>query len=145
MQIEIYTPSMADITQHALFYVEPVCAGFPSPTSGYEASELNLHDYCVKNRNATFFVRASGSSMIEAGISDNDILVVDRSLKPIPGNVVIAAMDNEFTVKLLNVVSGKPVLMPMNRAYSPIYPDPDSLIIWGVVTYIVKKAEICLP
>jgi len=122
-----------------------VPAGFASPTSGYEAAELNLHEYCVKNKNATFFVRASGSSMIDAGISDNDILVVDRSIDAETGNIVIAAIDNEFTVKTLKIINGLPCLMPMNPDYNPIYPDPDTLCIWGVVTYIIKRAGICLP
>lgn len=145
MPLLFHTPSETDAQQHALYFAEPVPAGFASPTSGYEAAELNLQDYCVKNKTATFFVRASGSSMIEAGISDNDILVVDRSIDAVTGSIVIAAIDNEFTVKLLQINNGTPCLMPMNPDFSPIYPNPDELCIWGVVTYIIKKAKICLP
>lgn len=145
MPLHFLSPSETDTRQHALLFVEPVPAGFASPTSGYEAAELNLQDYCVKNKTATFFVRASGSSMIEAGISDNDILVVDRSIDAEAGNIVIAAIDNEFTVKLLQIKNGMPCLMPMNPNFLPIYPNPDELCIWGVVTYIIKKAQICLP
>jgi len=145
MPLIIIPPSQAAGWHFSPFFVEPVPAGFASPTSGYEAAELNLHEYCVKNKNATFFVRASGSSMIEAGISDNDILVVDRSIDAETGNIVIAAIDNEFTVKTLKIINGLPCLMPMNPDFSPIYPDPDALCIWGVVTYIIKRAGICLP
>ncbi|HII2980386.1 TPA: LexA family protein [Yersinia enterocolitica] len=119
-------------------FAEAVSAGFPSPAAGYEENELNLHEYCVKHPAATYFLRVTGSSMEDARIHDGDVLVVDRSLTPEHGSIVIASIDNEFTVKRL-IFRPKPCLMPMNSEYSPIYFDPDSLQIWGVVTFSIMK------
>ncbi|HHH1742735.1 TPA: translesion error-prone DNA polymerase V autoproteolytic subunit [Yersinia enterocolitica] len=123
-------------------YAEAVPAGFPSPAAGYEENELNLHEYCVKHPAATYFLRVTGSSMEDARIHDGDVLVVDRSLTPEHGSIVIASIDNEFTVKRL-MLRPIPCLMPMNSSYSPIYFDPDSLQIWGVVTFSVMKQLLC--
>ncbi|HBY5405712.1 TPA: translesion error-prone DNA polymerase V autoproteolytic subunit, partial [Klebsiella pneumoniae] len=85
------------------FFAEPVAAGFPSPAAGYEANELNLHDYCVRRPAATYFLRVSGDSMRDARIHDGDVLVVDRAEEPRHGSIVIASIDNEFTVKQLQL------------------------------------------
>ncbi|MGV0087327.1 LexA family protein (plasmid) [Rahnella aceris] len=128
----------------APLYMEAIHAGFPSPAQGFEKQELNLHDYCVKNKNSSFFLRVSGSSMEEANINDGDLVVVDRSLTPTHGSIVVASLDNEFTLKRL-LLKPKPCLMPMNPAYTPIYFDPDSdaIEIWGVVTYSVMRHSVC--
>ncbi|EOW7322747.1 translesion error-prone DNA polymerase V autoproteolytic subunit [Escherichia coli] len=97
------------------FFAEPVAAGFPSPAAGYEANELNLHDYCVRRPAATYFLRVSGDSMRDARIHDGDVLVVDRAEEPRHGSIVIASIDNEFTVKQLQL-RPYPCLMPLNPA-----------------------------
>ncbi|EBY5753481.1 translesion error-prone DNA polymerase V autoproteolytic subunit [Salmonella enterica subsp. enterica serovar Give] len=124
------------------FFAEPVAAGFPSPAAGYEANELNLHDYCVRRPAATYFLRVSGDSMRDARIHDGDILIVDRSETPKHGSIVIASIDNEFTVKQL-LLHPRPCLMPLNPSYAPIYFDPDSLQLWGVVTYSLQRHAPC--
>ncbi|CAJ1306390.1 TPA: translesion error-prone DNA polymerase V autoproteolytic subunit [Klebsiella pneumoniae] len=121
-------------------YTERIPAGFPSPAAGYEKQDLNLHEYCVRHPSATYFLRVEGNSMEDARIHDGDVLVVDRALEPEHGSIVIAAVDNEFTVKRL-LLHPRPCLMPMNPAYSPLYFDPDSdtVQLWGVVSYSVMR------
>ena len=82
-------------------FVSKVSAGFPSPAQDYVEQTLDLNELCIKRPAATFFVRVEGESMIEAGIFHNDILVVDRSVKPVHGDIVVAQVDGEFTVKEL--------------------------------------------
>jgi len=118
-----------------------VPCGFPSPAQDYVEREFNLHELMVQHPSATYFVRASGDSMRDAGVGDGDLLVVDSSRKPEHGNIVIAAVDGEFTVKRLQL---HPVIMlrPENSAYAPIrIGSEDNLEIFGVVTYIVKSAS----
>ncbi|WBM73022.1 translesion error-prone DNA polymerase V autoproteolytic subunit (plasmid) [Buttiauxella sp. WJP83] len=111
-------------------------AGFPSPAQDYIESTLDLNEYCIRHPSATYYVRASGESMIECGIQSGDLLVVDRAWKPEHGSIVIASVEGEFTVKKL-CLHPRLCLMPMNPAYSPIYINPDELEIFGVVTHSV--------
>lgn len=116
-------------------------AGFPSPAADYIEATLDLNAYCIRHPSASYFVRASGDSMSEGGILSGDLLVVDRSLKPVHGSIVIAAIDNEFTVKKL-VLHPRPALMPMNPAYRPIdISDSDEVEIFGVVTHSVHRFQ----
>ena len=119
-------------------YLCPVAAGWPSPAEDYTEGTLDLHKYLVKNNPATFFVRAAGDSMLGAGIHDGDLLVVDRSVEPTPGKVVIAALEGELTVKRL-VKRGRHVLLaPENPAFTEIdVTGKEDAHIWGVVTYVI--------
>lgn len=120
-------------------FVEHVPCGFPSPAQDYVEERLDLNTFMVRHPSATYFVKVSGDSMIEAGIFDGDMLVVDRSLKPQHGDIVIAAVDGEFTVKELRT---RPVLqlMPRNARYRPInIASEDALELFGVVTFTVKS------
>ena len=112
-----------------------ISAGFPSPADDNLERSLDLNSYLIKRPAATFFVRVNGDSMINAGINDNDILVVDRSIKPAHGKVIIAVLDGQMTVKRLYKRSGKIILMPENDLYKPIeIEDHMNMEIWGVVT-----------
>ncbi|HAX4801598.1 TPA: translesion error-prone DNA polymerase V autoproteolytic subunit, partial [Escherichia coli] len=104
------------------------------------APSLDLNDYCIRHPSATYFVRAQGNSMQDVGMRDGDLLVVDRSLRPQHRDIVIAEVDGGFTVKQLQTTP-RLALLPMNNAYSPIYPDPDELTIFGVVTHWVHRAR----
>lgn len=111
-------------------------AGFPSPAQDYVEQTLDLNQYCIRHASATYFVRAEGESMILAGISSGDLLVVDRAERAGHGDIVIAAIDGEFTVKRL-CLHPHLCLEPMNPAYSPIFVDPDLLEIFGVVMFVI--------
>lgn len=124
------------------FYLSAVSAGFPSPADDYIDKHLDLNEHLISNQTATFFVRASGNSMIGANINDHDILIVDRSLTAGNGSIVIAALDGELTVKRLKIRQGKLFLVPENSEYPEFEIHEDSSFeIWGVVTYIIHKAS----
>ncbi|MEQ9971395.1 translesion error-prone DNA polymerase V autoproteolytic subunit [Pectobacterium carotovorum] len=114
----------------------PCPAGFPSPAEDYVERQLDLNEYCIAHPSATFFVRATGDSMTEAGILSGDLLIVDKALTPGHGDVVIAAVEGEFTVKRL-CTTPRLCLQPMNPAYAPIFVEPDDLEIFGVVIHAI--------
>ena len=124
---------------HALpLYGSKVSAGFPSPADDYLEGTLDLNQHLVKHPSATFFVRASGESMLGAGIHPDDILVVDRSLEATSGRIVIVALEGELTVKRLHIDAQGVRLLPENPAFSPIeVKEEDTLHIWGVVTNVI--------
>ena len=118
----------------------PVVAGFPSPAEQYIESPLDLNELLVHRPAATFFVRAAGDSMTGAGIRPGDILVVDRSLEARDGSIVIACVDNEFTVKFLRSDGERWYLQPANRKYKPItFSEGMELRIFGVVTAVIHQ------
>lgn len=118
-----------------------VRAGFPSPADDYIEMHLDLNDHLIHHPAATFFVRASGDSMVNAGIHDGDMLIVDRSVEPTHGRVVIAAINDELTVKRLSKLNGKIQLLPANDKYKPIDIAADAdLIIWGVVIHAIQSS-----
>lgn len=120
--------------------VEAVPAGFPSPAEEYVERTLDLNEYVAPRPEATFFVRVSGDSMIDAGIHHDDILVVDRSQTARPGNVVIACVEGEFTVKRLVRTPEGLSLQPENTEYAPIPLSQETdFEIWGVVRHVVHR------
>ena len=117
-----------------------VAAGAPAYADDYLEGSLDLNAYLVNKPATTFCVRVSGDSMIKAGIHEDDILVVDRSIQPSHGKIVIAAIDGELTVKRLHQTSNETILMPENDAYEPIpISDHNDMMIWGVVTSVIHK------
>lgn len=118
----------------------PVVAGFPSPAEQYIEMPLDLNELLVGKPAATYFVRAAGDSMLGAGIRPGDILVVDRSLEAADGSIVIAAVDNEFTVKFLRRDGNGVRLEAANRKYKPILFSGDmELRLFGVVTAVIHR------
>ncbi len=115
-------------------------AGFPSPNEDSQEEILNLNDFMVGNKTATFFFRVQGDSMVKAGIFDGDVLVVDKSKEAKSGQIVVAVIDGEFTVKRLVIRNEKISLEPENDNYSPIEINSESSFeVWGVVTFNVHK------
>ena len=103
-----------------------VAAGFPSPAEQYQETPLDLNELLVKRPAATFFVRVEGDSMIGKGIQNGDLLVVDRSLTPADGDIIIACVDGDFTVKTLRLGKGKKGMRNGEvrlEAANPDYPD----------------------
>ncbi|ARJ43960.1 DNA polymerase V [Pantoea alhagi] len=126
---------------HLPLFIERVACGFPSPAQDYIEQRLDLNDLLVQRPSATYFVRVSGDSMIEGGISDGDMLVVDCSLTPEHGDIVVAAVEGEFTVKKLQL-RPRVQLVPMNPAYRPIVLNSEEgLQIFGVVTFTIKAVK----
>ncbi|MDC0861582.1 translesion error-prone DNA polymerase V autoproteolytic subunit [Alphaproteobacteria bacterium] len=135
---------MNDIVQpssHVPYIISKVSAGFPSPADDYLENNLNLDKLLIKNRPSTFLIRAGGDSMINIGIYDGDILIVDRSLDAKSKDIVIASIFGELTVKkLLLDIHGNPQLKPENELYSSIeIKNKEDLIIWGVVTSAIHQ------
>ncbi|HET98231.1 MAG TPA: translesion error-prone DNA polymerase V autoproteolytic subunit [Desulfurivibrio alkaliphilus] len=119
-------------------FAQGVSAGFPSPAEDYIEGRLDLNELMVAHPAATFFVRVAGDSMIGAGIHHDDILVVDRSLEPISGKIVIAVVDGELTVKRLFKRDGRVRLLAENPAYPPIELSGEATCeIWGVATFVI--------
>jgi DNA polymerase V len=127
--------------EHFPFFIESVKAGFPSQADDYIEKQLDFNEYLVRHPSATFCVKVSGDSMINAGIFPGDILVVDRALNAVNNSIVIAVVNAEFTVKRIRFDHGKISLLPENPAYSPIHIDNENFEIWGVVTYVIHKAK----
>jgi DNA polymerase V len=134
---EIYS-SADDISLQRPLFLSGVSAGFPSPADDYLDQKLDLNEHLVKNPAATYFVRVAGDSMMGAGINDNDILVVDRSLEPSSSNIVIAIVNGELTVKRLIKTRNSCRLIAENPDYPPLEINEDTpLEIWGVATYAI--------
>ncbi|WP_026261538.1 LexA family protein [Kiloniella laminariae] len=123
-------------------YASKVPAGFPSPAEDYMEGRLDLNERLIQHPHATFLLKVSGDSMIGAGIMPGGMLVVDRSIEPVHGKIVIAVLDGQLTVKRLHKKHGVIRLMPENNQYRPItISDEQDLEIWGVVTNVINCLE----
>ena len=128
---------LATMAKPLPLFLEHVPAGFPSPAQDYIEQSLDLNALCITHPEATYFVRCEGDSMIEAGIHSGDILVVNRALTAAHGDIIIASLYGELTVKELRL-RPRPALIPRNPAYRPIMlNDADALEVFGVVTYVL--------
>jgi DNA polymerase V len=135
--VKIYLPSEED---GDLPVVEGVKCGFPSPAEDFSDMRLNISQEIVKNPASTFYARVSGNSMINDGIGDGDILVVDKSVDPYDGCIAICYVDGEFTLKRVERHNDHLLLVPGNKAFKPIQVTADNhFTIWGVVRYVIKK------
>lgn len=115
-------------------------AGFPSPADDYSDTNFDISRFLIKKPAATFFVKAQGESMQDAGIFSGDLLVVDKSKNPQNGDVVIAFFDGEFTVKRFFQKAGKIILKPENKKFADIHVDKyEDFQIWGVVKYVIHN------
>ena len=122
------------------FSEEGISAGFPSPAEDFKETRISLDRELVRNKDATFYARVSGDSMVGAGLDDGDLLVIDRSLNPENGKIAVCFLDGEFTVKRIKKEKNKLYLMPENKKYRRIeLKEENELIVWGVVEYVIKK------
>ena len=120
-------------------FLNTVAAGFPSPADDYIENKLDLNEL-VDHPEATFYVRVTGYSMVNAQLSPGDLLMVDRAVKPKHDSVVLAVLDGEFTVKRLQKRGGRIFLVPENPSYKEIEITPETdFTVWGVVTYAIRK------
>ena len=117
-----------------------ISAGFPSPAEDFTELSISLDKHLIQNPAATFMVYANGNSMIQTGIHHGDILIIDRSLNARDGDIIIAVIHGEFTVKQLSIVNGIFFLISKNHQYSPLKISDDmDFEIWGVVIYSIRK------
>ena len=119
---------------------ERVAAGFPSPAEDYASTGLDLNRELIKNPASTFYARVSGLSMVDEGIHDGDLLVIDKSIEPYDGCLAVCFIDGEFTLKRFEKHKEFGLLVPANKDFKPIKVTADNdFCIWGVVTYLIKK------
>ena len=138
--MKLYMPAALHQMAPLPLFSDLVQCGFPSPAQDYVEKRIDLNELLIRHPSATYFVKAAGDSMIDGGIGEGDLLIVDSSRKAAHGDIVIAAIDGEFTVKKLQLWP-QVQLNPMNRACSPILVgSEETLNVFGVVTYIIKSA-----
>ena len=140
--IEVLRANENPVRQLIPIFTSRVQAGFPSPADDHLEDTLDLNTHLIHHKEATFFVKAQGESMIGAGIHQGDILIVDKSLSPKSGKIVIAVVDGEFTVKRLHKYKGNITLKAENSEFEDIkIKGTDELIIWGVVTSVIHQYD----
>jgi len=126
-----------------LLIAPQIKAGFPSPAADYLQESLDFNRDLIKHPEATFYGRVDGDSMIDAGICDGDIAVIDRSVEPMNGDVVVGYINGEFTIKFLDLTHKKDgyiELRPANKNYQPIRINEfDEFEVWGVVVWTIKN------
>lgn len=136
------TSLMENINQFLNFCENGINADFYSPATDCIENQLNLNEYLIRHPYSTFFIRVIGDSMIEEGINNGDLLIVDKSINAGLGHIVIAEIDGEYTVKRLGIIDKKLSLIPANPDFAPIpINDYSDLNIWGVVVYSIHKVS----
>lgn len=141
---DVYSISLIEpsIDMSIAVAIEKVSAGFPSPAQDYIDKKIDMNEHLISNECATFIVKVGSLSMKYAGIDIDDELIVDRSLDAKHDDIVVALVDNDFTVKRLKIEQHRTWLKAENPDYDDIHlKDGQQLIIWGVVTFILKKAR----
>lgn len=137
--LTFFTPK-APLGNGAVLVDVGISAGFPLPADDCKETRISLDDELIKNKDATFFAKVKGQSMIDAGLDDNDLLVIDRSLEPANNKIAVCFLDGEFTVKRLRVEKNEVWLQPENPNYPIInITEENDFVIWGIVTNVIKK------
>lgn len=138
-KLQFFTPKTSN-SNGAIFIDTGISAGFPSPADDFKETRISLDEELITNKEATFFAKVNGQSMIGAGLDDNDLLIIDRSLEPENNKIAICFLDGEFTVKRLKVKNGEVWLQPENPNYPIIkITEENDFVIWGIVTSVIKK------
>ncbi len=138
--LSIYKSKVNRVNRISLY--PSVYAGFPSPAEDHLDLDLDLNEHLIKHPAATFYVYARGDSMINSGIHDGDLLIVDRSLNPGLKSIIIAVVNGEFTVKRIQKINKELYLIPDNDDYKPIQITEDmNFQIWGIVTHAIHKTK----
>lgn len=141
-EIELFK---ADTARHLeLWYAEGgIYAGFPSPAQDYLELSIDLNTELIRNPAATFFGRVVGNSLEDAGVTEGDVLIIDKSVKPSDGDMCVCFLDGEFTLKFIKQTAQEIWLIPANPSYKPIRVTEDNhFMVWGVVTYTIKRRKI---
>src|SRR5690606_41686494 len=121
-------------------FPEGISAGFPSPALDFENLKIDLNKHLIRNPSATFFGRVKGDSLKNAGIDDGDLMVIDRSARPLHNKIAVVFLDGEFTAKRIQKKGSEVWLVPESEAYQPIKVDPENqFLVWGIVTHVIKS------
>lgn len=140
LQLPIFEPSQVAQLLELPLFTSKVPAGFPSPADDHLEASIDLNQQYIEHPAATFLVRVQGHSMKDAGIHSGDMLIVDRSLEPISGSIVIAVVNGELTVKRLVIENQQVWLKPENIDYEPLLITEEmDLHIWGVVAHVIHS------
>ena len=124
------------------FFSTCIQAGFPSPADDYLEGLLSLDDICMTNRETTFLGRVTGKSLQDIHVFEGDIMVIDKSLKPENGDLVVAVINSEFTAKFISITGNDFLLYPANKKFKPIkIAEFDDFKIWGVVTRVIQDVK----
>ena len=129
-------------TSHSLELpvIPGISAGFPSPAMDFIDLTIDLNKHLIKHPSATYYGRVKGESMKDAGINDGDLLIIDKSIRPVDGKIAVCYVNGEFTLKRILLQGDSVTLLPANEKYQPIIITPESdLQIWGVVTHVIKS------
>ena len=120
-------------------FLSGLSCGFPSPADDHLDEEIDLNSAYIKNKSSTYFGRVVGDSMTGAGLSEGDLLIIDKSLEPRNGKIAVCFIDGEFTVKRIKIENDHIWLMAENKNYPPIKVTKDNeFLIWGIVTNVIK-------
>jgi DNA polymerase V len=142
MKFEILNVAVANKKVKIPLFLSSIPAGAPNSATDYIANELDLNDYLIKHPKSTFFVKVSGDSMQDSSIDDGDILIVDRSMEARNYSIVIAKLNNEFTVKRVALKKKDIFLVPENPKYKPMKIEQSmDFQVWGIVTYVIKHPQ----
>ena len=137
--LTFFSPKDVD-SNGTIFFDTGISAGFPSPADDFRETRISLDEELINNKEATFFAKVSGQSMIGAGLDDNDLLVIDRSIQPENNKIAVCFLDGEFTVKRLRVEGNEMWLQPENPDYPIIkITEENNFVIWGIVTNVIKR------
>lgn len=139
---ETITFYKADITSklELPYVVNGISAGFPSPADDFLDINIDLNKHLIKNPSTTFYGRVRGDSMINAGMHDGDLLIIDKSLEPKDGKIAVCFVDGEFTVKRIKIEKDIVWLVAENENYKPIkVTQENDFVIWGIVTNVIKS------
>ena len=139
-QIKISEVKTDEKTSGLQFFESRIQAGFPSPAQGEYADSIDLNRALITNPAATFCARVIGNSMVDAGINEGDLLIIDRSLSPHDGSIAVCFIDGDFTVKKLSIRPDGVYLTPANADFPEIKVEQErDFQVWGVVSHIIKR------
>ncbi len=137
--LDFFTPDLTTLLELPLAGTA-IAAGFPSPAEEYIEIALDLNKELIKHPAATFYARVKGNSMVDAGIQDGDLLVIDKALEAKEGSIAVCYLDGEFTVKRLSVREEGVYLLPANAEFKPIkITEENDFLVWGIVAYVIHK------
>lgn len=135
--LDFYTSDIT--TELKLPYIGGIAAGFPSPAEDFLDDKIDINKELVKNPSSTFYARAKGYSMQDAGIEKGDLLIIDKSLEPSNGKIAVCCLNGEFTIKRIKVENKGVWLVPANSDFNPIKITAENdFMIWGIVVHIIK-------